>query len=47
MTEKDPSDKEKSEIPAPELDDESLFDRLFPDEVIKWVKDTFGEDEEE
>lgn len=47
MTAKDPSDKEKSEIPAPELDDESLFDRLFPDEVIEWVKERFRDDEEE
>ena len=47
MDEKGPSDKEKTEIPASELDDESLFDRLFPDELIEWVKDLFGRDEEE
>jgi hypothetical protein len=29
------------------LDDESLFDRLFPDELVDWVKDLFGKDEEE
>ena len=45
--EKPASDKEKSETPASELEDESLFDRLFPDEVVKWVKETFGKDEEE
>jgi len=47
MPEKRPPDKEKSEIPASELDDESLFDRLFPDELVDWVKDLFGKDEEE
>jgi hypothetical protein len=47
MDEKGPSDKEKTEIPASELDDESLIDRLFPDEVIKWVKETFGRDEKD
>jgi hypothetical protein len=41
---KDPSDKEK---PADQLDDESLFDRLFPDELVAWVKELFGKDEEE
>jgi len=38
---------EKPEIPASELDDESLFDRLFPDEVIDFVKGLFGAGEEE
>ena len=47
LTENSPSDKEKQEIPATELDDESLFDRLFPDELIDWVKGLFGGDEEE
>ena len=47
MDEKIPSDKEKSEIPASELDDESLFDRLFPDELIEWVKERFGKDDYE
>ena len=46
MTEKPASDKEKSEIPAAELDDESLIDRLFPDEVIDWVINLFGGEEE-
>ena len=47
MTENSPSDKEKPEIPASELDDESLLDRLFPDEITKMVKRLFGSDEEE
>ena len=38
------SDKEKT---ADQLDDESLIDRLFPDELIAWVKARFGADEEE
>ena len=44
LPEKEPENKEKT---ADELDDESLFDRLFPDEVIKWVKETFGRDEKD
>lgn len=47
MTDLGNNDKEKQEKPAPELDDESLVDRLFPDEVIEWVKELFGDDEEE
>ena len=38
---------EKQEKPASELDDESLFDRLFPDAVVEWVRETFGADDEE
>jgi len=44
LPEKSPSDKEKT---ADQMDDESLIDRLFPNEIIDWVKDTFGRDEEE
>jgi hypothetical protein len=44
LPEKAPSDKEKT---ADQLDDESLFDRLFPDELIEWVKGLFEADEEE
>lgn len=47
MTENPPSDKEKPAIPAGDLDDESQFDRLVPDEPIDWVKDLFGNDGEE
>jgi hypothetical protein len=47
LTDKPPENKEKPEIPASELDDESLIDRVFPNEVIDWVKDLFGKDEEE
>ena len=38
---------EKQEKPASELDDDSLFDRLFPDELVAWVRELFGGDEEE
>ena len=41
------NEQKKQEVPASELDDESLFDRLFPDELIEWVKGLFGADEEE
>jgi hypothetical protein len=44
LPEKEPENKEKT---ADELDDESLFDRLFPDELVEWVRDLFGKDEEE
>ena len=47
LTENSPSDNEKQEIPATEFDDESLSDRLFPDELIDRVKGLFGGDEEE
>ncbi len=47
LPEKPPENKEKPEIPASELDDQSLIDRLFPDELIDWVKGLFGADEEE
>ena len=47
MTDLGNNDQEKQEISASELDDESLFDRLFPDELIDWVKGLFGADEEE
>jgi hypothetical protein len=47
LAEKPPENKEKPETPASALDDESLIDRVFPNEVIDWVKDLFGSDEEE
>lgn len=47
MTDLPRNHKENEEIPAGELDDESLFDRLFPDELVEWVKERFGGDEEE
>ncbi len=47
LGENDRENKEKPEIPASELDDESLIDRLFPNEVIDFVKGLFGSGEEE
>lgn len=46
MTDLPSQNKEKPEIPASEMDDESLVDRLFPDELVDWVKGLFGGEEE-
>jgi hypothetical protein len=32
---------------AGELDDESLFDRLFPDELRNWLRGLLGDDDED
>jgi hypothetical protein len=41
------NEQENQEVPASEMDDESLFDRLFPDELVAWIRELFGRDEEE
>lgn len=37
---------ETNKNPARELDDESLFDRLFPVELRDWLRGLFGDDED-
>lgn len=47
MTNSGNDDRENQEKSARDMDDESLFDRLFPDELVEWVKDKFGKDDED
>ena len=47
MTNSGNDGRENEEKSARDMDDESLFDRLFPDELVEWVKDKFGKDDED
>ena len=47
MTDLGNNDKENQEKSARDMNDESLFDRLFPDELIEMVKGWFSKEDDD
>ena len=47
MTNSGNDGRENEEKSAREMDDESLFDRLFPDELVDMVKGWFSDEDDD